>query len=188
MQNLLSWILLPILGALTYAIGYEFIKPFVVNISEKLTNKIFKKRGINLSGKWYATWQTTIDNTLNINTELVMITQKGIKMIIENENISPQNKIGGYYWLAKCTIYDNNHILGYYLARDTNITSKGTIYFVLSPSGESLKGIWAGCNYDADFNWGYGVIAKDYEFSIRELDRLIKNDIHLKLLVERKES
>jgi hypothetical protein len=37
-----------------------------------------------------------------------------------------------------------------------------------------MVGKWVGCNYDYDFTWGFGVIAKDKQFALDKMDKLLK--------------
>ena len=68
----------------------------------------------------------------------------------------------------------NKHILGYYLPREPNVISKGVMYFLLNRVGNFMVGKWVGCNYDYEFTWGYGVIAKDKEFALEKMQKLLK--------------
>lgn len=161
-----------ILGAILYAIGYESTKSIIDYIREK-GSSIEKTEKINLSGEWYAVWQTTVEGKQNINTEVLKIKQKRNKIMIENREKSPENKLGGYLWLSKCKLYDNEHLLGHYISREANVISKGTLYFLLNRVGEFMVGKWVGCNYDYEFTWGFGVIAKDKDFAINKMQKLL---------------
>ena len=69
-------------------------------------------------------------------------------------------------WRGECKLYDNEYLLGYYLPRESNVISKGTMYFLLNRAGNFMVGKWVGCNYDYEFTWGYGVIAKEKDFAL----------------------
>jgi len=161
-----------VLGAILYAIGYEITKAIIDNIKEKRLS-VRKEEKIDISGTWYAVWQTTVEGKENINTELLRIKQKGNKIIIDNVEKSPENKLGGYLWRGECKIYDNEHILGSYTPRERNVISKGSLYFLLNRVGNFMVGKWVGCNYDYEFTWGFGVIAKDKDFAIDKMGKLI---------------
>jgi hypothetical protein len=168
-QNVI-WI---VVGAVLYAIGYKITEIIIDEIKEKKI-RVRKKEKIDLSGTWYAVWQTTVEGKENINTEVLQIKQKGDKIIMENIEKSPENKLGGYKWKGVCKIYDNEHILGYYLPREPNVISKGVMYFLLNRVGNFMIGKWVGCNYDYEFTWGYGVIAKDRDFALEKIQKLLK--------------
>ena len=162
-----------LIGAILYAIGYEITKAVIDTIREKRIT-VKKKEKIDLSGKWYAVWQTTIEGKENINAELLEIRQKGDKVTMENIEKSPENKLGGYLWCGECKLYDNEHLLGHYLPKEPNVISKGTIYFLLNRVGNFMVGKWVGCNYDYEFTWGYGVIAKEKDFALEKMQKLLK--------------
>lgn len=97
-----------VIGAVLYAIGYEITKAIIDYIREKKIT-VKKKEKIDLSGKWYAIWQTTVEEKENINAELLQIKQKGDKITMESIEKSPENKLGGYLWRGQCKLYDNEH-------------------------------------------------------------------------------
>jgi hypothetical protein len=109
-----------VLGAILYAIGYEITKAVIDAIKEKRIS-IRKKEKIDLSGKWYAVWQTTVEGKENINTELLQIKQKGNKVIIENIEKSPENKLGGYLWRVGSVHFMITNILLAIISRE-NLT------------------------------------------------------------------
>ena len=162
-----------VIGAILYAIGYEITKALIDSIREK-TITVRKKEKIDLSGTWYAVWQTTVEQKENINTEVLQIKQKGDKVILENIAKSPENPLGGYLWRGECKLYDNEHLVGHYLTREPNVISKGSMYFLLNRVGNFMVGKWVGCNYDYEFTWGYSVIAKDKDFALEKMQKLLK--------------
>jgi hypothetical protein len=161
-------------GAVLYAIGYEVTKGIIEDIRAKGASGL-REKGTNLSGTWYAVWQTTVEGKENVNIEVLEIKQKGRKITMENVQKSPENTLGGYLWRGECKIFDNEHILGHYLPREANVSSKGTIYFLLNRSGNFMTGKWVGCNYDYGFTWGFGVIAKDRDFALDTLRGLLES-------------
>lgn len=166
-----AWI---VLGAILYAIGYEGTKAIIDTIRERKI-RVRKKEKIDLSGdNWYAVWQTTVEGEENINTELVRINQKRDKIVMENVEKSPGNKLGGYLWRGECKLYDNEHIVGHYVPREPNVISKGSMYFLLNRGGNFMVGKWVGCNYDYGFTWGYGVIDKDRDHALQRMEKLLE--------------
>lgn len=53
---------------------------------------------IDVTGEWYAAWQTSVDGSELINTEHLKIEQKGKIIKIENTERSPENPKAGYLW------------------------------------------------------------------------------------------
>jgi hypothetical protein len=43
----------------------------------------------------------------------------------------------------------------------------------MNHNGAFLIGKWVGCNYDSQFIWGWGVIAKDLDVALAKLDALV---------------
>ena len=163
-----------ILGAILYGLGYELTKATIESIRQRKNSGGRDK--IDLSGTWYAVWQTTVEGKENINSELLDIAHKRGKLTIENKEKSPENKLGGYLWRAQCGIYDNAHIIGCYVSRERNVVSKGSLYFSLNRSGNFMLGKWVGCNYDYELTWGNGVIAKDKQVAIAKMRELLNTE------------
>ena len=104
---------------------------------------------------------------------MLRIKQSRNKIIIKNIKKSPENKLGGYLWLSKCKLYDNEHLVGYYTSREANVISKGTLYFLLNRVGNFMVGKWVGCNYDYELTWGFGVIARDKNIATEKMQKLL---------------
>ena len=47
------------------------------------------------------------------------------------------------------------------------------MYFLLNRVGNFMTGKWVGCNYDYDFTLGFGVIAKDKDFAVDKIQKLL---------------
>lgn len=178
-------ILLLILGAIFYAIFSEIGKTAFEHV--KKYGLHFKRNDdIDLSGTWHAVWQTTSKGKEVLSVEILKIRQKGKKIIMENVKRSSEHKPGGYLWRGEAKIFDNQHIVGSYHAREKNVISKGSIYFLLSHLGDIMSGKWSGCNFDYDFTWGFGVIAKEKDAALQEIHRLMKTqEMNIKGIGER---
>jgi hypothetical protein len=170
MGNYLTYAIGVIIIAALSAIGSESIKIFF----EGIKDKIMRRDKVNLSGMWHAAWQTTVEGKENINTEVLKIEQKGKRVIIENTQRSPENKVGGYLWRGECKFYDNAHLIGIYLAREPNVVAKGAVYFLFNRVGNFLIGQWIGCNIDSELTGGYGVIAKERDFALEKIQQLLE--------------
>lgn len=172
MLAILSYMGAVVGGAVLYAIGYKSVEMIFEYLKQR-GSLLPSKEKINLSGTWYAVWQTTAEGKENINTEVLRIKQKRNKITMENLEKSAENKLGGYLWRAETTLYDNEHIIGHYLPSERNIVSKGTLYFLLNRVGNFMVGKWVGCNYGHNFTWGFGVIAKDKDFALKKMVTLL---------------
>lgn len=160
-----------LIGAILYAVGYESVKLLFDYIREH--GAISKKDKVNLSGEWHTIWQTSAEGKEVINSEVLTIKQKGHHIVLENIVKSPENTLGGYLWRGEADIYDNRYVIGDYLPREKNIISKGSLYFVLNRVGQFMLGKWVGCNYDYEFTWGFGVIAKEKNVAQEEMNKLL---------------
>jgi transcriptional regulator with XRE-family HTH domain len=116
---------------------------------------------VSLAGTWFALWETTAEGRMSIDSEAISVEQDGLSLCIENHGRAPENPLGSFLWRAQCRIYDNRHILGTYVPRETNVRSKGVVYLTLHTSGAFMVGRWLGCNYDDEFATGFSVIARD---------------------------
>jgi hypothetical protein len=120
-----------------------------------------QRRTVRLAGNWYALWETTAEGKLSIDSESVMVQQRGTNLIVENRNTAPENPLGSFLWRAQCRIYDNRYVLGSYVPRRGNVRSKGVFYLSLHTSGAFMLGGWLGCNYDDEIAFGFSVFARD---------------------------
>lgn len=143
--------------------GYEQAEGALLTESESAD--MFLRRATpatNLDGRWFALWESTADNEEVINAEAIdMKMRRGGVLYIQNLEKSPDNPKGGYLWVAECRVYDNQYILGTYIAREPNVRSKGSMYLVIHRSGRYIDGQWIGCNYDHDWARGLVVFARE---------------------------
>lgn len=119
-------------------------------------------RKTDLDGTWFALWESTADREAVINTEELRVKARRNGVItIQNVEPSPENPKGGYLWIAESRLFDNQYLLGTYIAREPNVRSKGVLYMVIHPSGRFLNGQWIGSNYDGDWARGLVVVGRE---------------------------
>lgn len=130
---------------------------------------------IDISGtKWFAAWQTSVDQTLNLNTEELIIQQKGQTVKISNIDKSPENPKGGYKWEAQLQFFHGKTLMGWYFPlKEENLTSKGIMFLNYQSAKKVFWGKWVGSNYDGDLANGFVVISKEKEQSMRLLKDVI---------------
>jgi hypothetical protein len=145
--------------------------------NEPAQSQSSRHRRVDLSGQWYAIWQTTAEGLPNINSELVTLTQHGASLVLENVARSPENPLGGYLWRGEADLVDNQYLIGAYAATERRVSSKGTLFFIVSRSGTYLVGKWVGCNLDSNFSWGFGVLAQDKEAGLEKLRILLNEQV-----------
>lgn len=128
--------------------------------------------GIDLSGTWYAVWETTVEGEQNINTEVLRVEQAGNHVILQNEAVSPANPLGGCLWRGDCTLHDNAFLMGSYTAIDSNDRQRGVMFFNIHRSGQFMIGRWVGCTYDTDLYDGLTVLAREPEVARARFDKV----------------
>jgi len=86
----------------------------------------------------------------------------------------PERKIpeGGYLWRGEFRLWDNEVLMGWYVASEAAVRSKGTLYFVLHPQGLHLRGRWVGMSYDGPIESGWATMAHSEEEAAQLMDSL----------------
>jgi transcriptional regulator with XRE-family HTH domain len=128
-----------------------------------------------LTGEWWAAWQTYIDGAETITTQPVAIQQTGATMQIKALALAEQEHTGDYLWRGELRLWGTDTLMGWYVATDENVRSKGTMFFVLHTQGEHAIGRWVGTSYDGPLITGAAALARDHD----ELLRIFENREHL---------
>jgi hypothetical protein len=128
---------------------------------------------LKLDGSWHAIWESSIDGRTVINHETVSVRQVRNRLYLQNDTRSPENPEGGYLWRGELEVWDNQHLLGWYVAREPNVISKGTFYFVLHPNGRDMGGRWVGRSYDGEMIDGCCAMARDEQRAHVVIDELL---------------
>jgi transcriptional regulator with XRE-family HTH domain len=118
---------------------------------------------INLSGDWWASWQTSKDGTEVITAQEVKMRQQSDLISVETTTRGIEVEEGGYLWRGEFRLWDNEILMGWYVADEGPVRSKGTFYFVLHPHGVSLSGRWVGLSYDGKIMSGWGGMGRTEE-------------------------
>jgi hypothetical protein len=105
-------------------------------------------RRLDLAGRWFNVNESTIKGKRVVNGSWVIVRQVRNRLFLQNETKSPENPDGGFLWRGELRIWDNQHLLGWYVAREPNVLSKGTFYYVLHATGAEMTGRWVGRSYD----------------------------------------
>lgn len=145
-------------------------------ISRKFKKELEDNNHINVTGEWYAAWQTSVDAMSLINTEHLSLQQKGKTVKMLNTERSPENPKGGFLWEAQLQFLQGRNLMGWYFAKpEESNASKGIMYFTYLSPKKIFYGKWVGTAYDGDLVTGYVVISKDRTTSRKELEEFIKN-------------
>jgi transcriptional regulator with XRE-family HTH domain len=124
---------------------------------------LMPRHRVDLSGDWWASWQTSKDGDEVITAQEVLLTQQGERIEVHTTTRGIAVEDGGYHWHGELRLWDNEVLMGWYAANDGSVRSKGTMYFVLHPHGVSMAGRWVGLSYDGKIMTGWGGMAKTEE-------------------------
>jgi transcriptional regulator with XRE-family HTH domain len=153
---------LPIARAIARALG--------ISIDELAGEQTHR---VNLTGHWWASWQTSRSGIEKIATQQVEIKQEGSILHIETVTRGLSVEEGGYHWSGELRLWDNEILMGWYAANDGSIRSKGTMYFVVHPHGLDMSGRWVGLGYDDQIMTGFASMAHSRDESEQTMARLI---------------
>ena len=131
---------------------------------------------INVSGEdWVAAWQTSVDGKEVINTEQLVLKQKGGLIKMHNKAASPENPKAGFKWAGQSQFYQGRDLMGHYFAeKSENNTAKGMLYFHYNSARKEFVGRWVGCSYDGPLMSGFGVITKKKEKALALLQEALR--------------
>ncbi|MFD0594141.1 helix-turn-helix transcriptional regulator [Catellatospora coxensis] len=115
---------------------------------------------INLTGDWWASWQTFKDHDEVITAQEIRFRQQGDHIDVNTTTRGITVEDGGYHWRGELRLWDNEVLMGWYAANDGSVRSKGTMYFVLHPHGQQMRGKWVGLSYDGKIVTGWGGIGR----------------------------
>lgn len=158
------------------------VLPVAVQIANALRISVGELAGmtthrVNLSGDWWASWQTFKDSDEVITAQEVRLSQQGELIDVRTTTRGITVEEGGYHWQGELRLWDNEILMGWYAASDGSVRSKGTMYFVLHPHGISGTGRWVGLSYDGKIVSGWGALGKS-EDDARKLIEQLKESVH----------
>jgi transcriptional regulator with XRE-family HTH domain len=153
------------------------VLPVAVAIAKALGISVNELAGmpserVDLSGVWWMAWQTSKDAEEVITAQEVQFRQQGDLIQLETITRGITVEEGGYMWRGELRLWDNEVLMGWYVANDGPVRSKGTMYFVLHPHGISLRGRWVGLSYDGKVMTGWGAAAHTEEEARGGIDTL----------------
>ncbi len=129
-------------------------------------------QAIDLSGEWWASWQTFRDGVEKIATQQVECKHSSELIQVATTTHGLSLEEGGYHWNGELRLWDNEILMGWYAATEGSVRSKGTMYFALHPHGLQMAGRWVGLGYDDRIMTGWGSMAKTREAAEAVIDRL----------------
>jgi transcriptional regulator with XRE-family HTH domain len=151
--------------------------PVAVKIAQALGISVDELAGlsthrIDLSGHWWASWQTSKNREEVITAQEVDIRQQSDLLKIQTTTRGIAVEDGGYHWTGELRLWDNEVLIGWYAAADGGVRSKGSFYFVAHPHGIHMQGRWVGMSYDGKIQSGWGAIAQSEDDARRLIEHL----------------
>ena len=89
--------------------------------------------GVNLTGDWWAAWQSVKDGHELIAVQPVRMKQQGELIQIEALQRGREIADGGYLWRGELRLWDNEILTGWYASIEPTVRSKVTLYFAIHP-------------------------------------------------------
>ena len=127
---------------------------------------------VDLSGDWWACWQTFKDGAEVLNPHQITMRQRGDNVEVVAVTRGTPLDEGGYLWRGEMRVWDNEVLMGWYVADEGAVRSKGVLYFVLHQHGIHMTGRWVGLSYDGPIITGWGTIARTEDEVIALMDKL----------------
>ena len=130
---------------------------------------------LDLSGAWWAAWQTWKDGVPRIDTHPLEIHQSGEVLQLDADRAVPVEE-GSYRWQGELRLWDNEALIGWYHSTDAAVRSKGTLYLSLNPHGDCAWGRWVGMSYDGPIITGLGSIARTEDLATQAIKDHLDQD------------
>ena len=172
MPNLTTF-LPPVVGAIVGIVLKYFYDTFAQR--RRFKRELEDNDNIDVTGEWYAAWQTSIDGAPLVNTEALRFVQKGKTLQMWNTEKATENPKGGFYWEGQMQFLQGRNVMGWYFPKkEENNSSKGILYMTFLAPRKLFFGKWVGTAYDGELVTGYVVIGKDRASARSELEVFIK--------------
>ncbi|MGW5520028.1 helix-turn-helix domain-containing protein [Nocardia africana] len=116
--------------------------------------------GLDFSGDWWYSGQAFGDTGERLDTLELHIEQDGLWLQLAGDRARPVSE-GSYAWTGEMKLYDSEAFMGWYVAADGSVRSKGTLYFELHPHGQMMRGGWFGQSYVSPVVHGWCAVARE---------------------------
>ncbi|BAD54910.1 helix-turn-helix transcriptional regulator [Nocardia farcinica] len=123
--------------------------------------------GLDLSGQWYAAWETSRGGTPVIDRHGLVVSHAGDHVVCTAD--------GDYLWSGDLRIVDGS-LMGTYRSTEAARQFRGSLYFTLADDTTAAVGRWTGLWADGLLGSGWGAIARDEDRAGRLLDTLINHN------------
>lgn len=125
--------------------------------------------GIDLTGDWFAAWQTMKDDVSRVDIHDLEVILDGSVLRFLGDRARPVEE-GSYAWTGEMRMHDADVLLGWYRADDGAVRSKGVMYMTVHPHGTHMMGGWIGLSHQGPAVRGWAGIARDRELLERLMD------------------
>jgi len=133
-------------------------------------------RHLELSGEWWACWQTWNEGNETLTTHKIRMRQQGdtVEVTTSLRGVTPLGA-GGHLWYAEMRIWDDEVLMGWHIAYQEPVRFKGTMYFVTDQHGTHMTGRWVDRDYGGSIVTGWGAIARTEDEALDLVVELIEN-------------
>jgi transcriptional regulator with XRE-family HTH domain len=124
--------------------------------------------GLDLSGQWYAAWDTTRHGERVVDRHTITARHTGGAFVFAAD--------GDYLWSGDLHMVDGS-LMGSYLSTERDHFYRGTLYFpLIAEDYSAVIGRWTGTWADGPLGDGYGVLARDEDRAGRLMDRVLAHE------------
>jgi len=128
---------------------------------------------IDLSGDWWACWQTWYNGEEILNPHQIRMRQSGADLdVVAVTRGTHEFEQGGYLWRGEMRIWDNEILMGWYVADEGAVRSKGVMYFVVHQHGLHMTGRWVGLSHDGPIVTGWAAMGRTEDEVIDMVNKL----------------
>ncbi len=98
------------------------------------------KPRIDLTGDWWAAWQTHQDVHETLTAQQVRLRQQGRNVDVASTTGGTDET--GFHWRGELRMWDYEFLIGWYARDDGADRSRGTLFFMLRSHADRLDGRW----------------------------------------------
>jgi transcriptional regulator with XRE-family HTH domain len=130
---------------------------------------------LDLSGTWWAAWETSKDGERLILTHPLVMTQRNQRIALDADHGRTVNAAEGHYrWRGEFRLWDDEALIGWYRSTEPAVRSKGSMHFAVNPQGIQAWGRWVGLSHDGLVVTGWGGIARTQDEAAMITSRLVE--------------
>jgi hypothetical protein len=109
-----------------------------------------------------------------ISLQQVRLSQRGDVVEVTATARGRALEDGGYRWRGELRVFDNEALIGWYVADDGAVRSKGSLYCALHQHGLHTTGRWVGLSFDGPLVSGWSTMARTEDEAVALMDELRK--------------